>query len=69
MTPHRPDARLAAAVPRHAALVRQGRNEGDAAREGQLAQVMDRLLSRQVDAADIYFQYSRLESFTSKAKL
>jgi len=31
--------------------------------EGQLAQVMDRLLSRQVDAADIYFQYGRLESW------
>ena len=31
--------------------------------EGKLAQVMDRLLSRQVDAADIYFQYGRLESW------
>ena len=31
--------------------------------EGHLAQVMDRLLSRQVDAADIYFQYGRLESW------
>ena len=31
--------------------------------EGQLGQVMDRLLSRQVDAADIYFQYGRLESW------
>ena len=31
--------------------------------ETQLGQVMDRLLSRQVDAADIYFQYSRLESW------
>ncbi len=31
--------------------------------EDQLAQVMDRLLSRRVDAADIYFQYSRLESW------
>jgi TldD protein len=31
--------------------------------ETQLAKVMDRLLSRQVDAADIYFQYSRLESW------
>ncbi len=31
--------------------------------ETHLAQVMDRLLSRQVDAADIYFQYGRLESW------
>ena len=31
--------------------------------EGHLTQVMDRLLSRQVDAADIYFQYGRLESW------
>ena len=31
--------------------------------ENHLAKVMDRLLSRQVDAADIYFQYSRLESW------
>ena len=31
--------------------------------ETQLGQVMDRLLSRRVDAADIYFQYSRLESW------
>ena len=31
--------------------------------EGHLGQVMDRLLSRQVDAADIYFQYARLESW------
>jgi TldD protein len=31
--------------------------------EAQLSQVMDRLLSRQVDAADIYFQYGRLESW------
>ena len=31
--------------------------------ESHLAQVMDRLLSRQVDAADIYFQYGRLESW------
>jgi len=31
--------------------------------ESHLAKVMDRLLSRQVDAADIYFQYSRLESW------
>ena len=29
----------------------------------QLDRVMDRLLSRQVDAADIFFQYSRLESW------
>ena len=28
--------------------------------EAQLARVMDKLLSRQVDAADIYFQYARL---------
>ena len=31
--------------------------------EAQLGRVMDRLLSRQVDAADIYFQYGRLESW------
>jgi len=31
--------------------------------EAHLTQVMDRLLSRQVDAADIYFQYGRLESW------
>jgi len=31
--------------------------------EHALSQVMDRMLSRQVDAADIYFQYSRLESW------
>ncbi len=31
--------------------------------EQALSQVMDRMLSRQVDAADIYFQYSRLESW------
>ena len=31
--------------------------------ENQLAKVMDSLLSRQVDAADIYFQYARLESW------
>ncbi len=31
--------------------------------EIQLGRVMDRLLSRRVDAADIYFQYSRLESW------
>ena len=31
--------------------------------EAHLSQVMDRLLSRQVDAADIYFQYGRLESW------
>ncbi len=31
--------------------------------ESSLSQVMDKLLSRQVDAADIYFQYSRMESW------
>ncbi len=31
--------------------------------EQSLEQVMDRMLSRQVDAADIYFQYARLESW------
>ncbi len=31
--------------------------------DNQLEKVMDRLLSRQVDAADIYFQYGRLESW------
>ena len=31
--------------------------------EAHLSRVMDRLLSRQVDAADIYFQYGRLESW------
>ena len=31
--------------------------------EANLEQVMNRLLSRQVDAADVYFQYGRLESW------
>ena len=31
--------------------------------EADLARVMDRLLSADVDAADIYFQHSRLESW------
>ncbi|RMG32802.1 MAG: metalloprotease TldD [Gammaproteobacteria bacterium] len=31
--------------------------------EQSLSQVMDQLLSRQIDAADIYFQYGRLESW------
>ncbi len=31
--------------------------------EAKLGRVMDRLLSRRVDAADIYFQYGRLESW------
>ena len=31
--------------------------------EQSLSRVMDRMLCRQVDAADIYFQYSRLESW------
>jgi TldD protein len=31
--------------------------------EQALSQVMDRMLDRQVDAADIYFQYARLESW------
>jgi TldD protein len=42
---------------RHTLLDAPGLNESS------LAQVMDKLLSRQVDAADIYFQYSRLESW------
>lgn len=31
--------------------------------ETHLAQIMDKLISSQVDAADIYFQYSRIESW------
>ena len=31
--------------------------------ESHLEQVMERLLSRQVDAADIFFQYAKLESW------
>ena len=41
----------------HTVAVRTGLSEAD------LGRVMDRLLSRQVDAADVYFQYARLESW------
>ena len=37
--------------------------DGPGLDEHSLSRVMDRILSRQVDAADIYFQYSRLESW------
>jgi TldD protein len=45
------------------AIARETLLETPGLSEAQLAQVMDRLLSRQVDAADIYFQYGRLESW------
>ncbi len=44
-------------------LARQTLLEAPGLSEAALSQVMDKLLSRQVDAADIYFQYSRLESW------
>ena len=37
--------------------------DGPGLSEQSLSEVMDRMLRRQVDAADIYFQYSRLESW------
>jgi TldD protein len=45
------------------ALARETLLERPGLTEQQLGQVMDRLLSRQVDAADIFFQYGRLESW------
>ncbi len=45
------------------AIARQTLLDAPGLSEAHLAQVMDRLLSRQVDAADIYFQYGRLESW------
>jgi len=42
---------------RHTLLETPGLSEND------LSRVMDKLLSHQVDAADVYFQYSRLESW------
>lgn len=45
------------------AIARETLIERPGLTEQQLGQVMDRLLSRQVDAADIYFQYGRLESW------
>ena len=44
-------------------LARQTLLEAPGLTETALSQVMDKLLSRQLDAADIYFQYSRLESW------
>lgn len=44
-------------------LARQTLLDAPGLSEGALSQVMDKLLSRQVDAADVYFQYSRLESW------
>mgnify|MGYP001826482218 CR=1 FL=1 len=44
-------------------LARQTLLEAPGLNERALSQVMDKLLSRQVDAADMYFQYSRLESW------
>jgi TldD protein len=44
-------------------LARQTLLDAPGLNERALAQVMDKLLSRQIDAADIYFQYSRLESW------
>ena len=48
---------LSTAIARETLLDNPGLNET------HLSQVMDRLLSRQVDAADIFFQYGRLESW------
>jgi TldD protein len=45
------------------AIARQTLLDTPGLSESQLGQVMDRLLSRQVDAADIFFQYGRLESW------
>jgi TldD protein len=45
------------------AIARETLLDGPGLSESQLGRVMDRLLSRQVDAADIYFQYGRLESW------
>jgi TldD protein len=45
------------------AIARQTLLDAPGLSEAHLGQVMDRLLSRQVDAADIYFQYGRLESW------
>ena len=45
------------------AIARQMLLDAPGLSEAHLGQVMDRLLSRQVDAADLYFQYSRLESW------
>jgi len=45
------------------AIARQTLLETPGLSEAQLDRVMDRLLSRQIDAADIYFQYGRLESW------
>jgi len=44
-------------------LARQTLLDAPGLSESSLSQVMDKLLSRQVDAADVYFQYSRLESW------
>ena len=44
-------------------LARQTLLDAPGLNERALSQVMDKLLSRQIDAADIYFQYSRLESW------
>lgn len=44
-------------------LARQTLLDAPGLGESQLDQLMGALLSRQVDAADIYFQYSRLESW------
>jgi TldD protein len=45
------------------AIARETLLDGPGLSESHLGQVMDRLLSRQVDVADIYFQYGRLESW------
>jgi TldD protein len=45
------------------AIARQTLLDTPGLTEADLGQVMDRLLSRQVDAADVYFQYGRLESW------
>ncbi len=45
------------------AIARQTLLDTPGLSEAHLGQVMDRLLSRQVDAADVFFQYARLESW------
>ncbi|MGD2119346.1 MAG: metalloprotease TldD [Chromatiales bacterium] len=50
-------------MPQTLDIARQTLLEPAALQESQLDQVMSQLLSRQIDAADIYFQYSKLESW------
>ena len=50
-------------MPHSTAIARQTLLDTPGLSEADLGRVMDRLLSRQVDAADVYFQYARLESW------